>query len=535
MGITSVMFVCFIALALGVYSVMPSRFRWCVLLAASIIFYVSFSPVGIWVLCGTSLFAWAMGLLIQRNKDALACWMESNRELVDKDTRKKYKQKALRIQKLYLVGAVAVIVFLLLLFRYYGHFAFELNQLLHIQLWTAEHILIPLGVSYYSLQLIGYVVDVQRDIVTAEKNPLKVLLYGGFFLSIMQGPFNRYDKLMPQLVEAKAKKSSAEWKKAVYRILLGYVKKLCIADQVAVVVQLSFSHYNELSGLGILLGIVCFAIQLYADFSGYMDIVIGIGMLFGIHLPENFEQPFFACSITEFWQKWHISLGAWLKDYVFYPILKSGLFKRIGKRVSGWFGKEAGRRIPTYIGLLVLWTLIGLWHGAGFTFVFSVGLLQFIYVFCAEIAEPLIERIKKRVRYDRNKAGWHVLSSVKVTFLMIFAWIFFNSKTMADAFSMIKRLFLGMPRMNQIVDLFMFDSPIADASKKIFLLYITACVIFLFVLDYLHAKKVSVCERVIAKGYVAQILLLLVLVLAIIVFGAYGSQYSANNFMYFEL
>ena len=382
MTITSFGFLGFVLATLIIYRLFPVKKQWWVLLAASVAFYLSFSIGGIFVMIGTSLLTYFAGIMVQKQKDKHSAWLKENKKTTDKETRKAKKAFYQKRQKLIVAGTVAVTIGVLFICKYYGVLATRFNGLFNISLWTAENILLPLGISYYSLQLIGYLVDVNRDIIPAERNPLKVILYGGFFLSIMQGPFNRYNDLMPQIcAEERKKLTYLDVKFAVLKIVGGYIKKLCIADQVGIIANEVFTNYNNYSGLGILLGIACFAVQLYTDFSGYMDIIIGIGQLFGINMPENFKRPFFARSISEFWQKWHITLGLWLKDYVFYPLLKSSLFKKIGKGLTGKLGKEAGRRIPTYIGMFILWTLIGAWHGAGFNYVFGVGILQFLYIF----------------------------------------------------------------------------------------------------------------------------------------------------------
>ena len=239
---------------------------------------------------GTSLLTYFSGIMVQKQKDKHYAWLKENKKNADKETRKAKKAFYQKRQKLIVAGTVAVTIGILFICKYYGVLATRFNGLFNTSLWTAENILLPLGISYYSLQLIGYLVDVNRDIIPAERNPLKVILYGGFFLSIMQGPFNRYNDLMPQIcAEKRQKLTYVNFKFAVLKITGGYIKKLCIADQVGIIANEVFTNYNNYSGLGILLGIVCFAIQLYADFSGYMDIVIGIGQLFGINMPENFR------------------------------------------------------------------------------------------------------------------------------------------------------------------------------------------------------------------------------------------------------
>lgn len=530
MSITSFAFLGFVLVTLIAFRLFPVKKQWWVLLAASVVFYLSFSIAGIFVMIGTALLTYFAALWVQKYKDGLSAWMKENKKTADKETRKTVKASYQKKQKLIVAGTVVITIGILFMCKYYKVLAIDFNNLFHTQFWTAENILLPLGISYYSLQLIGYLVDVNRDIISAERNPLKVVLYGGFFLSIMQGPFNRYNELMPQICADERKKLTyIDFKFAVLKIVGGYIKKLCIADQVGIIANEVFTNYTKYEGLGIVFGVVCFAVQLYTDFSGYMDIIIGIGQLFGINMPENFKQPFFARSISEFWQKWHITLGLWLKDYVFYPLLKSKAFKNLGKRLSGKVSKEASRRIPTYLGMLILWTLIGTWHGAGFNYIFSVGLLQFLYIFLGELCDPLFVRIKKLLHINDKKLYWHIFQSLRTTALMMFAWVFFNAKSFVDALNMLTRM-LVFPRLNNLSVL--FDSDVINGNKYRVLFFVILSGLMVFVIDLIHENGKSVRTIISQRKYPIRLAFYLVLAFTIIIFGAYGSRYVASDFIY---
>ena len=532
MTITSFQFLGFILITLIVFRLFPVKKQWWVLLAASVAFYLSFNIAGIFVMIGTALLTYAAALGVQKFKDQHATWLKKNKKTADKETRKATKALYQKKQKFIVAGTVIVTIGILFLCKYYKVLAVDFNNQFNTKLWTAENILLPLGISYYSFQLIGYLVDVHRDIIPAEKNPLKVVLYGGFFLSIMQGPFNRYNDLMPQIcAEERNKLTYLDFKFAVLKIFGGYIKKLCIADQVGIIANEVFTNYENYAGLGIFVGIVCFAVQLYADFSGYMDIIVGIGQLFGIKMSENFRQPFFSRNMSEFWKRWHITLGMWLQDYVFYPILKSSIFKKMGKGITNKLGKEAGRRIPTYIGMFILWTLIGAWHGAGFNYVFGVGILQFIYIFLGELCDPLFKKAKKLLHINDKKLYWHIFQSLRCTVLMMFAWIFFNSKSFGTALGMIKNLFV-VPRIGQIMQV--FDSQVISGNPYRIVIFICICIIGIIVVDLLHEKNQSVSKMVCQRAYPIRLAFYLLLVFTIIIFGAYGNQYVASNFIYFQ-
>ncbi|MDO4483901.1 MAG: MBOAT family O-acyltransferase [Clostridia bacterium] len=536
MSITSLTFLLFVMGTLIVYFIVPGRLQWMVLLCASLIFYASYSPMGLPVMIATVLAAWLCALRIQRIRDEQAAWLAENKKTVDRETRKQVTARYAKRQGRYVLLCCVVTLGLLFLLKYYRGFAVSINALTGLHLWTAENLLLPLGLSYYSLQLIGYVTDVSRGVVEAERNPLKVLLYGGFFLSILQGPFNRYDKLAPQLFPAE--KRRPDWSAmpgALLRILGGVIKKMVIADRVGMVVYEVFSSGNMHGGLAYIFGLVCFALQLYADFSGYMDIVCGVGGLFGITLPENFRQPFFAQSISEFWNRWHMSLGQWLKDYVFYPILKSSAWRTMGKWMTARFGKNAGRSIPTYLGMLVLWTLIGFWHGAGFHYVFSVGLLQFAYIFLGEITKPLCTKIKAALHLRDENRLWQVFRCLRTTALMMLAWVFFKLPAIRDGLLTLRTM-AGIRSWDpmQVLMIFQHGGQLQSQSPVVWVVFTALCIIAMLWCDALREKGQGLRERILKAHPAAQAVIWAVLIAAVVLLGVYGPASSAANFIYFD-
>lgn len=218
----------------------------------------------------------------------------------------------------------------------------------------------PMGLSFYTLQVVGYLLDVSRGTCRAEKGLLRYALFASFFPQLVQGPINRYSDLAETLYTPK-KFNYEQVTFGLQRMLWGLFKKLVIAERMSVIVGTIYGDFETYSGLYIVVGTVCFAFQLYTDFSGAMDIALGLSEALGIRMAENFDNPFFARSISEYWRRWHITLGTWMKDYVFYPLLKSNLFVSIGDRAKKRLGKKRGKKIPTYLGMVVLWFTVGFW------------------------------------------------------------------------------------------------------------------------------------------------------------------------------
>ena len=306
-AVTSPGFVLFAALLAGLWYACPPPRRWQLLLGANLLFYAVLCPAALPVLAGSSFLVWWCG----------------------RRTAKK---------PVFLAGLAAALLPLALL------------KYLPAALGWQGTLANALGIGYFTLQLVSYLCDVRRGRTLPEEKYARLLCYASFFLSITQGPFNRYDALMPQLDRPTVWDTDRAWR-GVQRSAWGYFKKLAVADRAAVVVNTVFANPAAFDRTQLLLGGVLFTVQLYADFSGYTDIVLGVGEVLGLHLPENFRQPFFADSIKDIWARWHISLSQWLRDYIYIPLG--------GSRCSK--ARKDGNLIITFL-------VSGLWHGAGLTY-----------------------------------------------------------------------------------------------------------------------------------------------------------------------
>ncbi len=531
MGIVSFWFIVLTAVTVILYD-LPyfRRYGRYILLAASLIFYISFSPAGLLVLIPDALAAWAVGIRVQKLKDSQNA---DNYEAVQK------------VKLRYTLGNAALNILLLFLFNYCGGMAAFVNEKLGTGLWTAVGLFVTVGISYFSLKLVSYTADVYGGVIEAEKDPLNVILYAVFFLSIMQGPFDRYGKLMPQITDAKKRKLTySSVKAAVIRIMYGYIKKMCIADQIGLIATHVFTRYEEYHGLAILTGIAAFAVRLYADFSGYMDIVCGIGQLMGIEIAENFRQPFFSRNMTEFWGRWHITLGAWLKDYVFYPLQRTGLFTKWSKAISRKTKNKLLRKAPAFTAEFIVWLLIGLWHGSGFNYIFGVGILQFIYIFTGTLLKPFSDKLRAFLHIGGKSVFLRIVQGMKCTLLMCFAWVFFNSASFENALAMFCNIFNDAFSAEQFTEIFTNNGyyPFIDVTDplkvignwNVWLMYILVCIFVMFIVDILHERGQSVVEAVMRRPYPIRLAFYMLLIFSLIVFGSYGGTYNASDFIYYR-
>ena len=349
MNYLSLAFAGFVAFAALLYYIMPKRVRWGVLLLASLTFYGLFDLRYLAFLLFAALSTYGTALLIGKGK----------------------------LKKLWVglcIFSNAAVWF----------FIKELPWLLTTAARVIDFtvptlpILVPVGISYFTLQAIGYLADVAAGKVQAEKNPLKYLLFLSWFPAIVQGPISRYDQLMPQLLN-RSKLSFDNTRESLVLILFGLVKKLVIADRVGILANYCFANYAELQGVILYIGAIAYSLQLYADFSGCVDICRGTSRLFGVELVDNFSRPYGARSIKEFWNRWHISLSTWLKDYIYIPL---------GGNRKGTFRK--------HLNILLVFLVSGLWHGAGNHF-FVWGIMHAVYQSVGAITLPIRRKIKDKL------------------------------------------------------------------------------------------------------------------------------------------
>ena len=333
MSLVSNLFLLFVAASVLVYYIVPQKCQWLVLLCFSYIYYLVGGVKYVGFLLFSTLVTWLVALGVEKMKT-------------------KGSQKSAR--NLLILGLVLNFGMLGVV-KYTNFFVENLNALFHMNLRGME-ILLPLGISFYTFQSSGYLLDVYWKRCDAEKNPVKYALFVSFFPQILQGPIGRYSRLAHQLYEPH-KFEGKNITRGFERILWGFFKKMILADWAAVFVDAIFDNPDQYSGLA-LFGVLFYTIQLYADFSGGMDVVIGIASMFGIELDENFKRPFFSISITDFWHRWHITLGTWMKDYVFYPVTLSRWMGKFGKWGKKVFGKKTGRTLPICLADLIVFFVV---------------------------------------------------------------------------------------------------------------------------------------------------------------------------------
>ena len=336
MSFISVAFIIFIFAVCLVYYIVPNKLRWTVLLFASYIFFWLNSEWLILVMFAATLITWGTGRLLDRNIRITNRYLETEGAGFSKSEKKEYQKKEKARRRTLTVVGVILVLSMLLFLKYFNFFAKTSNVLLkHIGVKIPGlRLLLPIGISFYTLQAIAYMVDVYRGKVVPERNLLHFMLYMSYFPQILQGPIPRYNQLAAQLIEGH-RFDYDRFCKGLQLIVWGFFKKMVIADRIAIPVSEIFGNHTAYHGLLVFLAAAGYGIQVYADFSGGMDIARGFSQMVGIDLELNFLQPYFSTSVEDFWRRWHITLGGFMRDYVFYPLSLSKPFNTLTNLSAG--------------------------------------------------------------------------------------------------------------------------------------------------------------------------------------------------------
>ncbi|MGN0972520.1 MAG: MBOAT family O-acyltransferase, partial [Aristaeellaceae bacterium] len=470
MSILSLEFLVFAACTVLLYFLLPLRVRWAVLLAASAVFVGLSGWYSALHLTAVAVLMWGGGLLLARKRSRLLLGL-----LVGLD-----------------MGAM-------LLLKYQPSI-------------LDGNLLLPVGLSYFTFQSAGYLIDVYRGKVEAQRNPLRAWLFVGYFPQLVQGPISTWKELGPQLMTGH--RLEPERFVAGFQLLLwGYFKKLVIADRLAATTD-ALLQGGSLPGWFVLGGVVLYTIRLYMDFSGGMDVVRGLSRMVGVELPENFRRPFFAQSVADYWRRWHITLGGWFRTYLLYPLTTSRAGIALGRRASALLGKRTGRALPSALATLLVFLLIGLWHAANWNAVIYGGYFGIIMA-ASMLLEPVWKTMRATLRLPRG--GWMTpLRLARTWGLILLAQYFAFTTGPAQGFALLQQTFAPWSFADAAARLTAVMAPLE------WLIAGAGCAVVLAV-DALCERKVDVCARLARAPVALRWPLLLLLILAIAVFGMYGA------------
>ncbi|MBQ9005409.1 MAG: MBOAT family protein [Atopobiaceae bacterium] len=428
----SLVFVLFVAALWCVhYVVGKSRLRehqWAVLLVGSLAFYAWADVRGLGFLLVTSVSTWlatrAMGALDARCAELYAT---ASSRAEKKDIRQRFKKRKWCVTLLCLLFNFGILGYL----KYW-------NVLLgYVGLsdgFLASQLLLPLGISFYTFTALGYLIDVYNVKAAPEKSYARFLLFVSWFPQLLQGPINQWQQTGERLCAHHAF-DSLRSRRALLLILYGALKKYALADVLVGVISSCLDHIDySTPGAVIVLGIVLYSLQQYGDFSGGIDIVEGVSELFGVEMATNFRQPYFSTSLAEFWRRWHMSLGEWMRAYVFYPLAMLPSMMRLNKWGAAHLGKTVGRTLSACISNVVVFLLVGLWHGAEAHYLLW-GLYNGVVIAVSDLMRPLFERARAALRINADSASWRLWGIVR-TFAIVNVGRYFDRLTDVSAMRM---------------------------------------------------------------------------------------------------
>ena len=501
MSIVSFNYIIFLFITAVIYYFFPKKHRWTILLLSSIFFFIK--AVSDWKLflypLSAIMVSYFGSILIYKNND-----------------NNKHK-------KFYLYITLSLVLGTLVLLKWFNIIPMTLNlfgKILGINVNFLElYILAPLGISYYTLSLIGYIADVYIGTYKPERNIFKFTLFVMYYPILISGPFVRFSKMKMELFGEKEFQFSNIFL-GFERIIYGFMKKLVIADTLSPFVKMVFSDYKTFSGYYIIIALFLYAIQIYCDFSGCMDIVIGASKIYGINLDENFNSPLLSRNLSEFWRRWHISLGLWGKDYIMYPLLKSNFFQKMGKNLKDIFGKKTGKLITTLIPIFILWLLIGIWHGASYKYIFCAGILPWLYLACGQIFDEPIKKFNKMFHINTDCFSFQLFCIIRTIIFMCFIWLFACSPNLYESVEIIKNIFI-------IHDTYLF-SALPQLPKLV--LFVTLSLVFL--VDYYNYKGIDLFLKFQQQNVIFKYIFVFGIIYIILMHGAYGPGYNAVDFIY---
>lgn len=495
MSFTSFSFFIFLPAALLVYFLIPRKWRIGWLLLASLGFYLNFHPKYLLVI----VFSTVVSYLAGRRLETLNGQQGRKRRMV-------------------LALGIVVVTAVLVFFKYTDFLLKNVNALLgaagsDVSLQTFSLVL-PVGLSYYTFQVISYIADVYRGKIRAEKNFLHYALYVSFFPKIISGPIERAGDFLEQVRKCHNFDlwNAERVRDGIVLMLWGYFQKMVIADRLAILTGQVMGSFEAYGTVELFVAMCAFYIQLFADFAGYTDIALGLAKVMGFSLQDNFHAPFFARSIREYWTRWHISLSTWLRDYIYISL-----------------GGNRKGKARKYINIMITFLISGLWHGVGWNYAFW-GVLHGGYQVLEYLIQPVVDQINAVLHTRTESFSYRFLRTVKTWLMVALAYIFFKLPSAVDGFRYIGRM---LTRWNPWA---MFDGTLytLGISEKYFHLMLWL-VVLLFVVEWMRYRREVKLDTWLAGQCVwFQYGVMIALLLGIIVFGAYGPAYDAANFVYFQ-
>jgi alginate O-acetyltransferase complex protein AlgI len=526
MNFISLSFFLFIGLVFVFYFLVPLKWRWIVLLVASYAFYLLANAKYLIFVVVTTAATFYAALLIERIKQRAKEVLSENEAVWDADERKAYIRAQQRNSRTVLILALLLIFGILGFLKYYNFVAANISALFGLpeNAWKLD-LLLPIGISFYTFQTASYIIDIYRGAYKADRNIAKYALFVSFFPQILQGPIGRYDDLAAQLT-APNRFSYKNLKFGLQLMLWGYFKKLVIADRIAVLVAAIYDNTAQPGFFTMSLGLLSYGLQIYCDFSGGIDISRGVAEVMGIRMAENFQRPYFAQSVSEFWRRWHMTLGGWTREYIFYPIVLSPGISKLARGLRKKVGKHVAKVLPACVAGMLSFLIIGIWHGPAWKYIFF-GLYYSSIVTLSRLLSPLFDKLAEKLKIDRNCFSWRVFCMLRTLALVSVGRCFSRSSGVMDGVLMLKS---GLTNWDPWA---LFDGSLLRLGLSLsdFNILIFG-ILVLLVVGILQERGIEIRAALDSQNLWFRWLIVIGAILAVLLFGVYGSNYDARSFIY---
>ena len=501
MSYISAGFLLLIIITAIIYYVLPRNCQWIVLLAASIVFYATYGIryMGyiLFTIITTYIFTVKMG----------SC---------DSKT----------VRKRILVACLLCNFGLLFLMKYLNFTIININAISHIfgegLNLNRISLVMPLGMSFYTFQTMSYAIDVYYRKYEPEKNIFKLALFVSFFPQLLQGPIGRFDRLHQQLTDGHSF-DITNVEHGAQRILWGFAKKLILADRAGIVATALLTNLDTYKGAYMIAGMLFYSVYIYCDFAGGMDLVIGTAEIFGIKLDENFRQPYFSMSVGEFWRRWHISLGTWMKDYVFYPFSISKPMARFSKFAKKKFGKQTGRVLPVCLANLLIFFIVGVWHGASWKYILY-GFYNGIIIAVSNLLKPLYGKGLAKCHINPDSWYWRGFKMLRTFILVNIGWLCDACTSASQVFKALGNIFVDF----RVRDVFSGSLLKMGLNMRDYHVLLVALIV-LIIVSILKEKNVNIREWIDKRPLVIRWVIYIALVFVTAPFGFVG---ATTEFMY---
>lgn len=523
---TSYQFLLFVVVLFILYYLIPKKYQWILLLVGSYLFYAYAGVSYLFYFATTTISTYLISQRIKKVKNKQKEYIKANKDSLSRAEKKEYKKVMKAKQWHYLLACLLFNFGVLGIVKYTDFMIGNINGILSLfngQPLSFMNFAMPLGISFYTFQSMGYIIDVYRGTCEVEDNIFKLGLFISFFPQVIQGPISRFKDLSQTLyLEHDFVYKQVSF--GLQRVLWGYFKKLVIADRILVAVNTLIQDPVTYDGIFVFVGMVFYAIELYADFTGGIDITIGIAQMLGIHLTENFDRPYFSKNIAEYWRRWHITMGTWFKDYIFYPLSVSPRMLKFSNWSRKTFPKGIGKRIPVYVSSFIVWFATGIWHGASWNFIVW-GLLNAVVICVSEEFKSFYEWFHRH--FDVNGKTYYKVFQVGRTFLLMSSLRILDCyRDVPLSFAMFGSMFTkwNLPEL--------FNGALMNLGLNGLDYAILIIGVLVMILVSLKQRKGSIRERLWKKPVVVRFLVYYVLIFAIVLLGAYSIGYDASQFIY---